>query len=156
MPLVVNRDLYLELNTVALACPAWQVTNIAVLFDHPSLRGSDRTMPGAAGRRALPRVVDATVYTLGLEVWGQRDVDGAVIADPVAGLVQHLDYLRANLGLAESSGDGTVPAIFHRGTEPDLLADVHFLGFKGSALSPPAFYRTTFDISVPYGWEEAP
>lgn len=157
MPLVINNTYYLELNSVPLACPAWEVTNLEVLLaDDQAVRGSDRILPGAAGRRALPRVLDATVYTLGLEIWGQVDVDGAAIADPGAGLIAHLDYLKANLGLAAGSADGTVPAELHRGSASTLIADVHFLGFKGSALTPPAFLRTTFDISVPYGWEAAP
>lgn len=156
MPLVVNQDVYLELNSIALACPAWEITNIEELFNDMSVRGSDRIMPGAAGRRALKRVVDATVFTFSFEVYGDVDVDGTPIADSAVGLIQHLDYLKANLGLADQTGDGTVPAVFHRDTESSLLADVHFLGFKGSVLSPPAFLRTTFDISVPYGWTEAP
>lgn len=157
MPLVVNQDYYLEINSVKLACPAWEVTNVWVLFDDMALRGSDRILPKAAGRRAHKRVRDAQVYTLAFEVYGDVDVDGTPIADSGVGLVQHLDYLKANLGFASATGDGTVPAIFHRHTEPSLLADVHFLGFKGSSLSPPAYLKTTFDISVPYGWvEEAP
>lgn len=156
MPLVVNQDYYLELNGIALACPAWEVTNIWALFDDMDVRGSDDVMPYVDGRTPRPRRVDGKVYTLSFEVYGDTDVDGTAIANSGVGLVQHLDYLKANLGLASASGDGTVPAIFHRSTEPALLADVHFLGFKGSELSPPAFLRTTFDISVPSGWTEAP
>lgn len=156
MPLVVNQDYYLELNSIALACPAWEVTNVWALFDDMDVRGEDVVLPYASGRVAHRRWLDGKVYTLAFEVYGDTDVDGTPIANSGVGLVQHLDYLKANLGLANATGDGTVPAVFHRATEPSLLADVHFLGFKGSDLSPPAFLRTTFDIVVPQGWTEAP
>lgn len=151
MPLVVNRDYYLEINGVALACPAWQVTNIGELLNDAGLRGSDRVLPGASGQRGLKRVRDVAVYTFGFEVWGERDVDGTAAADPARKLIQHMDYLKANLGFAKSTGDGTVTAIFHRGAEADLTASVHFLGFTGTQWLPPAAVRTTFDISVPGG-----
>lgn len=151
MTLVVNRDYYLEVNSIALACPAWQVTNIGELFNDPDLRGSDRILPRAAGRRALKRRRDAVVLTFGFEVWGTRDTDGTSAADPARKLAQHMAYLKANLGFASASGDGTVTVKFYRGAEATLTTTAHFLGFKGSEWKPPAFLTTTFDLSIPSG-----
>lgn len=151
MPLIVNRAYYLEVNGVKLACPAWQVTNLAVLFDDGDVRGDDHVLPYVAGRVAVRRWRDAEVKTIGLEVVGQYDIDGTVAADPARKLVQHMAYLKANLGFASTSGDGTVVAKFFRGAEATLQTNVHMLGFKGSRWSAPAYLTTTFDMLVPSG-----
>ncbi len=157
MTITVNQDYYLELNGIALACPAWEVTNVWTLLEDMDVRGDDRTVGGASGRTALKRVKNSRIYTLSFECYGDMDTDGTPVVDSGTKLMAHMDYLKANLGFVKATGDGTVPAIFHRGaTAHTMTADVHFLGFKGAELSPPAFLRTTFDISVPYGWVVTP
>jgi hypothetical protein len=151
---VITRDWYLEINGVPLATPAWEIPDLSILLDSPSLRGSDVLLP-LAGFRGYRRRPSLTVLTFALDVQGDVDEDGAPTADGLTGVVEHMEYLTTALGYAEATGDGTVPAIFHRGSLPALGADVHFLGFKGSQKQGTFLVRTTFDISIPAGqWEE--
>ncbi len=151
MTITVNQTYYLEVNSVPLACAAWRVLDPAVAWDESALRGGDRVLPGASGRRALVRVRDSVVQTYGLEVLGNYETDGTVSTNPARTLMTHMAYLKANLGYAKSTGDGTVTVKFYRGAEATLTTTAHFLGFKGSQLKPPAFLTTTFDISIPSG-----
>lgn len=153
--MTVTRTWYLEINSVPLATHAWEIPDLSPLLDSGTLRGTDRLLPGAAGVRALPRRRTVTVLTFPLDVVGDVDDDGVAIADPNEGVNEHMAYLNANLGFASATGDGTVPAVFHRGDLPSWTADVHFLGFKGSQKLGEFLVRTTFDISIPAGaWEE--
>lgn len=153
--MTVIRDWYLEINSVPLATYAWEVTNLSALLDSAALRGTDRLLPGAAGVRPNRRRRGVQVVTLPLEVHGDFDEAGDPITEPLEGVVSHLEYLTDSLGFASPTGDGTVPAVFHRGGLPDLAADVHFLGFQGSEAFGEWSLRTTFDISIPAGaWEE--
>ena len=149
MPAVVpNRDYYLSVNGIVLACPAWQITNIGELFDDPDVRGDDTPLPYVSGETSHRRRTTGSIYTFNMEIIGQRDTDGSTIANAPLGLITHRDYLRANLGLAKATGDGTVPFVFYRSTAASLTASGHFLGFKGSRFVPPATLYTTFDIKV--------
>jgi hypothetical protein len=154
--MTVTRTWYLEINSVPLATPAWEIPDLSALLDSGNLRGSDRLLPGAAGVRPLRRRRTVWVLTFPLDVMGDVDEDGAPITDANEGVNEHMAYLNANLGFADPTGDGTVPAVFRRGDLPAWTADVHFLGFKGSRKLGEFLVRTTFDISVPAGvWEEA-
>lgn len=149
--MTVTADVYLEVNSVPLDTYAWRVLSYGDLFNGPQLRGRDLVMHGATGQRPYPRIVDASVVSLSLHVFGHRDQDGVAIADPLIGLMQHRDYLRANLGLGLTTGDGTVPAVFHRDTLDDLAGDVTVLAIadwrnRGG-------FEATFrlDLSIPDG-----
>lgn len=153
--MLVTRDWYLELNSVPLATPAWEIPDLSALLDSGALRGSDRMLPRASGVRAHRRRRNVWVLTFPLDVIGDTDSDGSNIPDANEGVNLHMEYLNEHLGFAEASGDGTVPCIFHRGDLPEWHADVHFLGFKGSQKQGEFLVRTTFDISIPAGrWEE--
>jgi hypothetical protein len=152
--MTVTRTYYLELNSVPLATHAWECPDLSPLLDDPTLRGTDVVAPYDDGVIAFRRRITATIVTLALDVTGDTDDDGNVNADPFEGLLVNFDYLKANLGLAEDTGDGTVLAAFHRGDLPTLYARVHFLGFKGTntfGVNPPRLIRTTFDLSIPEG-----
>lgn len=152
MPLTVNRSYYLEVNTIALACPAWQAFNLGVLDDDADLRGSDHVLPYVAGEVAVRRWKGAEVKTIGLEVLGFYDTDGTPQADPARKLRQHMAYLKANLGFASASGAGTVTVKFYRGAEATLTASAHFLGFKGTVWDNTGMrLTTTFDLKIPSG-----
>lgn len=154
--MTVTRTYYLELNSVPLATHAWEIPDLSPLLDDPALRGSDRLLPQLSGLRPYKRVVTGTIVTLPLDVVGAVDEDNDPYDDVFEGLLTNMDYLKANLGLAEETGDGTVPAVFHRGDLNSLTADVHFLGFKGTSTKGTGLLRTTFDISVPAGaWTDA-
>lgn len=154
MPTVITRTYYLEINGIPLATPAWECPDLSPLLDDPQLRGADGILPYVNGGVPYRRRINPTVYTLALDVFGDQDHEGDPYDDAFEGLLTNFDYLKANLGLASETGDGTVGAIFHRGDLDQLTAEVHFLGFKGSRTSgsgTPSLLRTTFDISVPVG-----
>lgn len=152
----ITRDWYLEINSVPLACPAWEIPDLSPLLDSGTLRGADVIIPGVEGVVANRRRRTVHVVTLPLDVMGDLDVDGNPTPDPLTGTVSHLDYLGSQLGFASGVDDGTVEAVFHRGDDlPALSTDVHFLGFKGSQKQGEFLVRTTFDISIPSGtWVE--
>lgn len=149
----ITRTYYLELNSIPFATPAWEIPDLSAFLDDPALRGSDDIIPGIAGSIAHARRITTTVVTLPLDVLGTHDWNGGAIpeADQFEQLLIHMDYLKANLGLASSTGDGTVQAIYHRGDLEPLYADVHFLGFKGTSTQGKRLLRTTFDLSIPAG-----
>lgn len=119
---------YLVVNSVPLDTHAWRVLSYGDLFSAPAIRGGQgRVLPGAPGRRATPGVVDATTKSLSMHVFGYKDQDGAAIANPLEGLLTHAAYLRANLGLGLTTGDGTVAATFNRGSLADWTGNVTVL-----------------------------
>lgn len=148
----ITRTWYLEVNSVPLATPAWEIPDLSAILDDPALIGSDRQLPRVDGGRPYRRWITTTVFTFPLDVVGDRDWDDNPVAeaDQFEQISVHLDYLKANLGLA-AEGDGTVEAVYHRGDLPALYADVHFLGFKGSQTQGKRLLRTTFDLSIPSG-----
>lgn len=150
LPTVPN---YGELNGIPLDTYAWRVVNSGYdeLLNCPRLRGTDLVMPGAQGVRPYPRIIDVTVVAIPMLVTGAFDEDGVPIANPRAGLLQHRDYLRANLGLA-ATGDGTVPFVFHR-EDPliDWSGDVTFLGFNGWTTLGMSDALVRLDLSIPAG-----
>lgn len=151
MSVPAEVEVYLEINSVPLDTHAWRCLSYGDMFAAPPVRGSDRIMPGAAGRRAVRRRIDASTKSFSIHVFGYKDQDGAAIADPLEGLLTHAAYLRANLGLAHSVGDGTVPAVFHRGGLTTWTADVTVLAIADwqNIRGREATFR--LDISVPAG-----
>lgn len=152
LPGVVNFG---ELNAVLLDTYAWRVVNEGYdeLMNCPALRGEDLKMPGAKGVRPFPRVIAATTVSIPLLITGGFDQDGAPITKPGVGRMQHRDYLRANLGLAEDGDpdDGTVPFVFYREDLPNWSGDVTFLGFFGWTNLGEGDAMVRLDLSIPDG-----
>lgn len=143
---------YLVVNSVPLDTYAWRCLSYGDLFSGPAVRGSDLVMPGVAGARPYPRQVAATVVSLSIHVFGWLAQDGSSISDPLVGLATHRDYLRANLGLGLTTGDGTVAATFHRGGAPaDQTGYVHVLAMAEwqNVGGKEATFR--LDLSIPAG-----
>lgn len=155
MSLLPGVPNYGELNGVLLDTYAWRVVNEGydALLNCPALRGTDLVMPHARGRRPYPRVIDATVVSFPMLISGHLDEDGEPISDPRTGLLQHRDYLRENLGLADDGDpvDGTVPFVFHREDLPDWTGDVTFLGFNGWTTLGRSDALVRLDLSIPDG-----
>lgn len=151
--MTVTRDHYLEVNGVPLATFAWDAPDLSPMFDTFSLLGGDRLIPGG-NAVPKPRRTTVSVYTLPLYVFGERDEDGTPYADPQVGLATNMQYLVENLGLAKSTGDGTVTVTWHRDSLNDYEGDAHFLGFRGSSPLGRHSIRTTFDLSFPNGFSE--
>lgn len=155
MSLLPGVPTYGELNGVLLETYAWRTvgTGYDELLSTPSLRGIDLIMHGARGRRPYPRIIDATVVSIPMLISGQHDQDGVATANPRAALLDHRDYLRANLGLAEDGDpdDGTVPFVFHRDDLPDWAGDVTFLGLNGWTTLGRSDAMVRLDLSIPDG-----
>ena len=151
MTVPAEVTVYLEVNSVPLDTHAWRCLGYGDLFAAPAVRGGDRVLPYAPGRRAHPRRVDATTKSLSMHVFGWKDQDGGAIADPLEGLLTHAAYLRANLGLGLTTGDGTVPAVFHRASLANLTGDVTVLAIADwqNIRGREATFR--LDLSIPAG-----
>jgi hypothetical protein len=90
----------LVVNTVSLWVPGAiaQVTLEAV--GDRAVRGDDRPLGGAAGRREYDDVVDSVTWTVPYHLMGDNKIsDGTANSDQVQGLDDNWDYLVANLGL---------------------------------------------------------
>lgn len=142
---------YLVVNSVPLDTHAWRCLSYGDLFNGPQVRGEDRILDGAPGRRAHPRYVDASTVSLSLHVFGHKDQDGGPIANPLEGLLAHSAYLRANLGLGKTTGDGTVVATFNRGSLTDWTADVTVLAIADWQNIGGREATCRIDLSIPEG-----
>lgn len=142
---------YLQVNSVPLSTHAWRITDISPLFNMEASRGSNRLVPGKDGLNPYRRRATETRYVFELRVKGKVDEDGVAYSDSHEGLVTNLDYLRTNVAAVQSSGDGTVTAIWHRpGALDDLTAEVHVTAFEvRRAISHTAWFD--LEISNPSG-----
>lgn len=150
-PLITNTD-YLTINTVPLATPAYFITNLEAIYDLDATRGKDVLIPGVAGVAAQRRRITVLDVTFGLIINGRVNDDGTATADAQVGLWAHLDYLRANLGFANGTGNGTVSATLTRtGAATDLTESIHVEALRGMRYIGKGTVRTTLDISIPSG-----
>ena len=89
----ILSTVYLEIDDIPLATPAWEITNLAPLLDGSEVRGSNRLIPGAAGVVAYPRRVTETRVLLPIEIRGYEDPEGDAYDDPFEGLEANLALL---------------------------------------------------------------
>lgn len=150
MPTVI-RDEYLEINSIPLATPAWEILDLSELLNGPDIRGADRRLPGVAGVIPNKRRVDVSVRSLPMLIYGDYDQEGDEYDNPHAGLVANLAYLRDNLLLPTGTGDGTLPATLHL-LEVTMTADVHVLSPLATGMLTGYEMRATLDISIPGGY----
>lgn len=145
-------DEYLELNGISLHVPgAWRAASLAALLDDAPTRGSDLMLPGATGQRGRRRRRDRSVRTIPMHIFGVNNVSGTPYADRKLGLVINAEYLKANIGIAYATGNGTVTATWHRTDGSTKTAAVHVLGLIGSVKHAPYWATSSIDISVPLG-----
>lgn len=149
---------YATINGVPLDTYAWEVVGDGYdpLLNIPSLRGDDVVMPGAVGRRAYPRVIDAAVVSLPLQIHGGFDQDGGTISDSIQGMLQHQEYLSENLGLPGTSGvdadRGTVPMVFVRsGSLSNWTGEVTVLALTDWRTLGNGDAMWRIDLSIPLG-----
>jgi hypothetical protein len=153
MTVLPDVDYYLVLNSVPLDTYGWRVLSYDDLLSGPVLRGDDVVMPTAAGVRPYPRRIDVAVRSLSVVVDGRFDEDGDPYDDPFEGMIVNRDYLRANLGIGLTTGDGTVPAVFNRGDLTDLAGDVTVLAMSDwqTVAAREGFGSFRLDLSIPDG-----
>lgn len=153
--MTVTATRYATVNSVPLDTYGWRVIagGYDELLDTPALRGDDLVMPGAAGVRAYPRVIDVTTVSIGMVINGKKNEAGTPYADPIAGMLTNRDYLEANLGIADDAADatrGTVPFTFVRaGALSTLTADVTVLGLRGWTTRGGGLALVRLDLSFP-------
>ncbi len=87
---------------------AFAVTDVTDLWLGPDVRGEDLMIPGRPGRIAFPRRADVTERQLPMVIDGRFDVSGNEFAgNEFEGLLQNIEYLRANVVDPTGVGDGT-------------------------------------------------
>lgn len=118
---------------------AFAVTDVTDLWLGPDVRGEDLMIPGRPGRIAFPRRADVTERQLPMVIDGRFDVSGNEFAgNEFEGLLQNIEYLRANVVDPTGVGDGTRAISLTRpGGGSPLTGTAHILnlengGKKGS------------------------
>jgi hypothetical protein len=140
---------HLEIDGVPLSTPAWEHQNIQTLYSGAGVRGENRVMPGAAGRRALPWRPDETMRTLTLAIFGDLSWDGPVNADAVAGLWANVAHLQTFIVDNPLNTDSTRTAVIKRPGASDLVAKIQVRGFEIDDESySPAAIAASMDIAL--------
>lgn len=151
----ITRVEYVEINSVPLATPAWEVNDLSPLWDVAGLRGEDRVVPFAEGALPLRRFRDEMRCQIPLTVYGDVDQDGTPQSDARIGLMENLDYLRVNILTPNTVGDGTWELTLHMPDGSTRTADCFVLPpFQMSIISP-SCVRGVLDILIPQGFLES-
>jgi hypothetical protein len=130
MAYVINFDHHLEIDGVPLSTPAWEHLNIHALYSGATVRGENRILPGASGRRGLVWRADETMRTLTMAIFGDRSWDGTPNADPVAGLWANVAHLHAFVIANPLNDDSTRTATIKRSGQADMTATIQVRGFE--------------------------
>ena len=147
MAYTITQAEHLEINSVPLATPAWSLANLFVMWSGPATRGQDRLIPGTTGALSNPRRPTVTSRTLLLDIFGDRDWEGASNADPRDGLWRNIAHLRANV----TDPGGDVTATLHLPDGTTVSGPVHIESFElGGDLGPHAA-RAAIDITILHG-----
>lgn len=148
----ITRTEYVEINSVPLATPAWEVTDLSPLWEASPVRGEDRLIPYLQGRQPLQRVIDELRVQVPLVVYGDFDQDGVAIANGRIGLMNNLDYLKnAFMVPNTSSTEGTWPLILHMPDSSTRGADCFVLPPLNYVSVGPITVRCVLDILIPAG-----
>lgn len=146
-----NRTNYLVVNSMPCATAAWWITNLEEEINKASaLKGGDLDLPAASGALGFPRRRAATVYQFEMLFRGDYASDGTTQTYK-HGLGVNIRQFRDGIGLASSSGDGTVTAVYH---DPDgsstLTTTVHILRFETAVLDHKNA-KAVLEVSSPSG-----
>jgi hypothetical protein len=152
MAYVIRFTHHLEIDGVPLSTPAWEHLDIQTLYAGAEVRGENRVMPGARGRRALPWRPDETMRTLTLAIFGDLSWDGTKNADAEAGLWANIAHLQAFIVDNPLNADSTRTAVIKRAGQPDLIATIQVRGFEIDAEPySPAAVSASMDIALMSG-----
>ena len=146
---VITRGSWLEISSVPLATPAWELADLTPLIDGPAVKGGDRDLPHGTAV-PYPRRPTITVADLPLSVFGDRDWEDVAYADIEVGFLTNLAYLRANVVDPLTTGDGTRPAVLHLPTG-NLSADVTVISPLGLSPFDGVAARGVLRLSIPTG-----
>jgi hypothetical protein len=125
------------------------------LWTRFDVRGTDRLLPGVTGVIAYQRRMAPTRHDLRLLVSGDIDgVTGTPYTDPVEGLAENLEYLRANVLAPVVSSTGTRAATLTVPGMANRTANIHVLGLMIQSymiVFCQSVAVTTLQISIPGG-----
>jgi hypothetical protein len=149
MPTITYTE-YVEIGGIPLATPAWEVTNLFVLWEGPDTRGADRIVPGVDGVKPYRRRATVSKRTLEMVIYGTHDEDGGAYSDVRAGLAANVEYLRANVFDPTDVGDGTRTAVLHlpSGATKSGLVHVEAALFASAG---PTSLRAAVDLTLVTG-----
>lgn len=146
---------HLELDSVHIQYKAMGARDLRPLLGNRTLRGGNRTMPGAVGTRPLAGVLDEIDVSIEWVVTGQTDETGAPNADMEEGLSANLAYYQ---DLFMNSGDATtglVDAVLHM-PDDDYVAEIQCRAWSEVWTGPISAVVVT-RLVVPAGlWTPAP
>lgn len=98
----------LALDDVGMLTAGWLALDLSPLEHFPPLRGTNRILSGAAGRRARRKRVDQNSVDLPMWITGAwNPIEDEPHDDPVLGLVLNLDYLWENVASPPSGATRT-------------------------------------------------
>lgn len=143
----------LVINGVEGITAAWRHADLSPLLDDPPMRGSNRLIPHAAGRRANPRYVDENGLLIPWLIFGNFNADGTSTSDAKQGLKDHFAYLRTHLGMATQAAPAeVVTAVWHLDDASTLSADVLVLGWRNTEKkSGGTWAKTSLELLFPGG-----
>jgi hypothetical protein len=147
----ITKAFYLDIEGVALATPAYWITDLLPLLDAADVRGRDRLLPSAAGFKAYRRRETLSLRKVDLFVDGRKDREGNAHANFTTGLVTNIRYLVANVFAPVGSGDGLVTATIHKPDSSTLTAEVHVEGGGGFEWVDGYTARGSLILSIPAG-----
>jgi hypothetical protein len=151
MPTITQFE-YVEINSVPLATPAWEITDLAPLWDAAPIRGGDRLIPFQQGVDPVRGIVDAFRCQLPFIVYGDFDQDGTPIADARAGLWTNIRYLQDQFCIPNPATiEGTWPLILHAPDGSSWGGDCKVLPPLQLVGATPAAAEGVFDILIPAG-----
>lgn len=152
MAYVIQFAHHLEIDGVPLSTPAWEHLNIQALYSGANVRGENRLLPGAAGRRALPWRPDETMRTITLAIFGTQSWDGSINADPVAGLWENVAHLQSFVVDNPLNDGSTRTATIKRAGATDLTATIQVRAFEiDDEPYSPAAVAATMEIALMSG-----
>lgn len=155
MAYVITADEYLEISGYPLATPAIRLLDLSPLWSI-EYRRTSVPMPYVSGRVPYPTRYEEVAYSLPGKVFGFTTSEGAATSGYRAGLTANLDELRAEVLAEVATGDGTRPAIWHRGDGLTRVADVQVVGFSTRAAQVATELDFSLEITVPAGVWAAP
>jgi hypothetical protein len=128
---------HLVINGVNLHNPhgAWGILDPSAVAGTGNFRGGNVEIP-QGDDLPFPRDHATTQYDLPLAVAGDVDhATGATNDDPYQGVLDNLAFLKANLGFADQSGDGTVSASWVQPDGTTITTTVTMLPFQPQLLA---------------------
>jgi len=155
MPYSITTAEYLEISAYPLATPAVQITSLMGLWTF-SYRGSNRVVDGVSGTEGNPHRLTETHVLLPGVVSGDFDSTGAPTPGVRAGLATNLDELFTNVLDEVTVGDGSRPALWHRGDGTVVGADIQVTGFEVTSKEPTKHFFDLDILVLPGKWTLVP